>query len=126
MNRLASVEDQARFGAKAGSDVIIDTPDDKNNVTYYFMAKQWPILTGEPTFWFDGSKLGHLKQIRLQNTVDELAWPVDTVTFRNVPGTTVKFENISIKGLKHCKINGLTEGISNWPKDRKFLTGSFG
>lgn len=125
MNRLATENDIAQIGAKYG-DVIIDTPDAKNTVTYYFIGKQWPMLTGEPTFWFDGNKLGYLEQIRLQDTVDELPWPVDSVIFRNIPGTTVKFKNISIKGLKNCKINGLSEGIFNWPKERKFLTGSFG
>lgn len=129
MNRLATENDIAQYGAKFG-DVIIDTPNKPNAngskaLSYYFMGTEWPLLKGDTTFWFDGDKLGYLTFIKFQNTVDELPWPCETVRFRTIPGTKVKAGSMSVKGMKNFELIRSKPIIPNWDLEGKFLTGNF-
>lgn len=136
MNRIATNEDVSLYGnyIKPGVDYIFEAPnktytDGSKGIVHYFINDSIPELTGEPTFWFNGDKLGFLREIKLQHTVQELPWRVPKVRFKNIPGTEVQAMGFSCKGLNHFELNGEDErfvGVRHWPATRKFLTGGFG
>lgn len=136
MNRIATNEDVSLYGnyIKPGVDYIFDESnkiytDGSKGIVYYFINDLIPELTDEPTMWFDGDKLGFLKEIKLQHTVQELPWRVPKVRFKNIPGTEVRAMGFTCKGLTHFELNGEDErfvGVRHWPATRKFLTGGFG
>lgn len=134
-NRLATVDDQQQYGTYIQpGDLIIDTPtkvvDGKPEVVYYFMNKQWPALREGANIWLDGQALGPLSQIKFSSTSDALVpWHIEAATFRNIPNTQVVTRSFSCQGLKHFKLNGISEqfpGIAALGYGKKFLTRSFG
>jgi hypothetical protein len=134
-NRIATQQDKALYGDYiTPGDLIIDTPTketaDGKELIYYFMAKQWPGLREGGTIWLDGKKLGFLKIVKFCNTASAIApWHIQSATFRNIPDTQFTAAHFFCQGLKHFTLNGVSElftGLSAWPSERKFLTGSFG
>jgi len=134
-NRIATQVDRALYGDYINvGDLIIDTPtkisDKGNELIYYFMAKQWPMLRDGATIWLDGQKLGRLAVIKFTNTASALMpWHIQSATFRNIPNTQVVANMFFCQGLKNFELNGESSsfpGLSQWPESRKFLTGSFG
>jgi hypothetical protein len=134
-NRIAGLPDRQIYGEYiTPGDLIIDTPtkvtSTGNELVYYFMAKQWPTLREGATIWLDGKRLGKLSIIKFCNTASPLEpWHVQSVKFKNIPTTQVVAMSFFSQGLKNFELNGETSsytGLSSWPKERKFLTGSFG
>ena len=134
-NRIATAYDCKVYGNyMVPGDLIIDTPTQnskgKRDVIYYFMPKQWPGLREGGTIWLDGDKLGVMNQIKFCNTSQTLApWHIESATLRNIPNTQVVAGSIVCDGLKNFELNGETAsypGLSEWPEERKFLTGAFG
>lgn len=137
MNRIAGNEDVSLYGSvvRPGVDYIFDTPnktypDGSKGIVHYFINSTLLVgMSGEPTFWFDGDKLGFLKEVKLQHTAQELPWLVSGARFKNIPGTKVCAGAFTCKGLKDFELNGEDErfvGVRHWPTTRKFLTGGFG
>lgn len=134
-NRIASTADRALYGDYiTPGDLIIDSPNRiKNNrrdVIYYFMPKQWPALREGAVIWIDGDKLGPVSEIKFCNTSKALnPWHIESATFRNIPSTRVVTSSFVCEGLKHFELDGessMYPGLASWPTSRKFLTGAFG
>jgi hypothetical protein len=134
-NRIATMADRAVYGDYiTEGDLIIDTPTKftpgGNEVIYYFMEKQWPLLRNGATIWLDGQKLGRLAVIKFTNTASPLKpWHIESAKIRNIPNTQVVANTFFCQGLKNFELNGESPefpGLSQWPESRKFLTGSFG
>lgn len=135
MNRIATQADQRLYGDYiTPGDLIIDTPTkligNRQELIYYFMQKQWPGLKDGATIWLDGDKLGFLDVVKFCNTASPLMpWHIESVKIKNIPHTQVRLESFMCQGLKHVELNGESEmfvGLSQWPSERKFLSGSFG
>lgn len=135
LNRIATIYDRELYGNYiTPGDLIIDTPtkisNDKRDVVYYFMAKEWPGLREGATIWLDGEKLGVLHEIKFCNTSKTLTpWQIESAEIKNIPHTQVVASFFVCHGLKNLELNGESEyfpGLSNWPATRKFLTGAFG
>jgi hypothetical protein len=134
-NRIATAADKALYGDYiTPGDLIIDTPTrffgDDREVVYYFMTKQWPGIREGATIWFDGAKLGFLREIKFCNSAIPLnPWNIESARFKNIPDTQVKAGSFFCQGLKYFELDGQSKtfpGLSEWPASRKFLTGSFG
>jgi hypothetical protein len=134
-NRIATEADRQLYGPYISpGDLIIDTPtkihEDKRDVIYYFMAKQWPAFREGGTIWIDGDKLGRVNIIKFCNTSNALTpWLVESAKVRNIPNTSVIAEGFVCQGLLNFELNGESQyfpGLSDWPSTRKFLTGAFG
>ncbi len=134
-NRIATLADRQIYGDYiTPGDLIIDTPTrdqgGRREVIFYFMGKQWPGLRDNATLWMDGDKLGPLNEIKFCNTSKSLTpWRIQSARIKNIPYTRVVANGFTCNGLKHFELDGQSDsypGLSAWPSDRKFLTGSFG
>ena len=143
-NRIATHDDVLKYGDFiTEGDLIFDTPtktftDGINQLRYTSISKTFPNIREDAKLWIDGERIGPLCEVRFLNGNETTPWNISSATLKPIPGTrinTIYTHNSYggflwlIQGLKNLVIDGENDaypGLSQWPKERKFIRGTFG